>query len=81
MNRDRGGGREKEREREAEIESPISWLVDKIVCPYSGSPVGLVDCSAALCGSFAFHLSLAFLSENNDLSGQIGWLGSGSSKT
>ena len=29
--------RERERERGVEIESRISWTVDKIVCPYYGS--------------------------------------------
>ena len=29
--------RERERERGEEIESRISWTVDKIVCPYYGS--------------------------------------------
>lgn len=72
--RDQWGKKKREREKETrtEIESPISWT-DKIrlFVHTLRITVGFVDCSAS-------SRSLpppSSLSENNDLSGQIGWLG------
>lgn len=65
--------RERERERETEIENPISWT-DKIrlFVHTLRITVGFVDCSAS---SRSLPPLRSSLSENNDLSGQIGWLG------
>lgn len=65
--------KEKERERETEIENPISWT-DKIrlFVHTLRITVGFVDCSAS---SRSLPPLRSSLSENNDLSGQIGWLG------